>query len=89
MRVKLAKEKERTVIFGVVANGHRFWRASGRRQHGWKHGQHSEKDKEVIGNMQCRRLNEERLILPSWIPAAHWKETNKRVVRHYQEVDPR
>jgi hypothetical protein len=28
MRVRLAKENERTVIFGVVANGHRFRRAS-------------------------------------------------------------
>ena len=26
----------------------------------------------VIGNVQCRRLNEERLILPSGIPA-HWQ----------------
>ena len=37
----------------------------------------------VIGNVQCRRLNEECLILPSGIPA-YWKVTNERVVGHYQ-----
>jgi hypothetical protein len=37
----------------------------------------------VIGDVQSRRLDEERLILPSGIPA-HCKVTNQRMVEHYQ-----